>query len=48
MLGIIGAILLFCWIIGLSFHVMGSFIHLLFVVAIAMFLIHFIRGRAAY
>jgi hypothetical protein len=45
MLWALGGILLFFWIIGLSFHVMGSYIHLLLLFAVATFLIRFIRGN---
>lgn len=45
MLAAIGGILLFFWIIGLTFHVMGSFIHLLFLAGIVLLLVHFIRPR---
>ena len=39
-------ILLVAWLLGLVvFHVAGSLIHLLLVIALAVFLINFISGR---
>jgi hypothetical protein len=39
-------ILLVAWLLGFGvFHVAGSLIHLLLVVALAVFLINFISGR---
>jgi hypothetical protein len=39
-------ILLVAWLLGLTvFHVAGGLIHLLLVVALAVFLINFISGR---
>jgi hypothetical protein len=46
MLTTIATILLILWLLGfVGFHVLGSFIHLLLVVAIIMFLIRLIQGR---
>ncbi|HEY9583404.1 MAG TPA: lmo0937 family membrane protein [Candidatus Paceibacterota bacterium] len=46
MLITIAVILLVLWAIGfIGFHVLGSFIHVLLVVAIIMFLIRVIQGR---
>lgn len=47
MLWAIVSILLVFWILGLSFHVLGNYIHLLFLLAIAAILIRYIRGSAA-
>ncbi|MBP6884534.1 MAG: lmo0937 family membrane protein [Candidatus Pacebacteria bacterium] len=46
MLTVIAVILLILWLVGfVGFHVLGSFIHILLVVAIIMFLIRIIRGE---
>jgi len=46
MLTIIATILLVLWILGfIGFHVLGSFIHILLVVAVVMFLIRIIKGK---
>ncbi|TAK57189.1 lmo0937 family membrane protein [Patescibacteria group bacterium] len=46
MLITIAFLLIVLWLIGfIGFHVLGSFIHLLLVVAIIMFLIRIIQGR---
>ncbi len=46
MLITIAIILLVLWLVGfIGFHVLGSFIHILLVVAIVMFLIRVIQGR---
>jgi hypothetical protein len=48
MLAIIAAILLVLWLLGfLAFHVAGGLIHILLVVAIIVFILHFIMGRRA-
>jgi hypothetical protein len=47
MLWTIFVILLILWILGFSFHVMGSFIHLLLVVAVVVLIIQLITGRRA-
>jgi hypothetical protein len=45
MLWTIFAILLILWLLGWGFHVAGSLIHLLLVVALVVLLINFITGR---
>lgn len=46
MLTTIAIVLVVLWLIGfLGFHVLGSFIHLLLVIAIIMFLVRIIRGE---
>lgn len=46
MLTTIATILIVLWLIGfLAFPVLGSFIHVLLVIAIVMFLIRVIQGR---
>jgi hypothetical protein len=43
LLYIIAVILIIGWAIGLFFHVLGSFIHLLLVIAVIAFLLGVIR-----
>ncbi len=46
MLTTIAVVLLVLWLLGfLGFHVLGSFIHILLVVAIILFLIRVIKGE---
>jgi hypothetical protein len=45
MLWTIFAILLILWLLGFGFHVAGSLIHLLLVVALVVLLIELITGR---
>jgi len=46
MLLILAIILLIAWLLGLvAFHVTAWFIHLVLVVAIIAFILHFLRGR---
>jgi hypothetical protein len=48
MLGIIALVLLILWVTGfVAFHVTTGFIHLLLVVAVIVFIIHLVTGRAA-
>lgn len=48
MLLTIAVIILVLWALGfLAFHVTAWFIHLLLVIAIIVFIVHFIRGRPA-
>lgn len=48
MLLILGIILLIAWLLGLfAFKVTAGFIHLLIVVAVIAFILHFMRGRRA-
>ena len=47
MLGILAAILLIAWLLGLTaFHVTGGFIHLLLIVAVIALVMHFVSGRS--
>jgi len=47
MLGIIAAVLIVLWLLGLlAFHVSSSIIHVLLVIGIVMLALHFFRGRA--
>jgi hypothetical protein len=45
MLWTIFAILLVLWLLGWGFHVAGSLIHLLLVVAVVVLLVNLITGR---
>jgi len=46
MLMILAIILLIAWLCGfLVFHVSSALIHILVVIAIILFILHFIRGR---
>jgi len=45
MLLIIAILLLLFWLGGFAFHVAGGIIHVLLVIALIMFILHFIRGR---
>ena len=48
MLALIAAILLVLWLLGFfAFHVAGGLIHILLVIAIIVFIVHFITGRRA-
>jgi hypothetical protein len=47
MLWTIFAILLVLWLLGFGFHVAGSLIHLLLVVALVVLVIQLITGRRA-
>jgi Family of unknown function (DUF5670) len=47
MLWTIFAILLVLWLLGFGFHIAGSLIHLLLVVAVVVLLIELITGRRA-
>jgi hypothetical protein len=45
MLWMIIVVLLILWLLGFSFHVAGSLIHLLLVVAVVVLVINLITGR---
>ena len=46
MLTTIATVLVILWLIGfLGFHVLGSFIHILLVIAIIVFLLRIIKGE---
>jgi hypothetical protein len=48
MLLVIAIILLVAWLLGfLVFHVASGLIHLVVVVAVVLFILHFLRGRRA-
>ena len=44
MLALIGLLLIIFWGIGLFVHIAGGFIHLVLLVAVVMFILHFLRG----
>jgi hypothetical protein len=45
MLWTVFVVLLLLWILGFSFHVAGSLIHLLLVIAVVVLIIQLITGR---
>ena len=47
MLWTIFVILLILWLLGFSFHVAGSLIHLLLVIALVVLIFNLITGRSA-
>jgi hypothetical protein len=47
MLWTIFVILLILWLLGFGFHVAGSMIHLLLVVAVVVLIINLVTGRRA-
>lgn len=47
MLWTIFVILLILWLLGFSFHIAGSLIHLLLVIAVVVLVINLISGRRA-
>jgi hypothetical protein len=47
MLWTIFAVLLLLWILGFSFHIAGSLIHLVLVIAVVVLIIQLITGRRA-
>jgi hypothetical protein len=47
MLGIIAAILIIGWLLGLfAFHVSTGLFHILLVVGVILLVLHFVRGRS--
>jgi len=45
MLWTIFVILLILWLLGFSFHIAGSLIHLLLVIAVVVLIINLVSGR---
>jgi len=46
MLGLIAAVLIICWLLGLfAFHVSTGLFHVLLVVGIILLILHFVSGR---
>ena len=46
MLLTIAVILLILWGLGLVTHITGGLIHIILVIALIVFVLHFVRGRA--
>jgi len=45
-LGLIAAVLIICWLLGLfAFHVSTGLFHVLLVVGIVLLIMHFVSGR---
>ncbi len=47
MLWTVFVILLILWLLGFSFHIAGSLIHILLVIAVVVLVINLISGRRA-
>ena len=47
MLAIIGLILIALWVMGLVLHIAGGFIHLVLIIALISFVMHFLKGGKA-
>ena len=48
MLRILAAILIIAWLLGFTvFHVTAAFIHVLLVLALVMFVLHFVAGKSS-
>jgi len=48
MLGLIAAVLIICWLLGLfAFHVTSGLIHIVLVVGLILLVLHFLTGRRA-
>ncbi|PYX06153.1 MAG: lmo0937 family membrane protein [Acidobacteria bacterium] len=47
MLWTIFVILLIMWLLGFSFHVAGSLIHLLLVIAVVVLIVNLLTGRSS-
>jgi predicted ferric reductase len=46
MLGLIAAVLIICWLLGLfAFHVSTGLFHILLVVGLILLVLHFVSGR---
>ncbi|MFI5094523.1 MAG: lmo0937 family membrane protein [Candidatus Acidiferrales bacterium] len=46
MLGLIAAVLIICWLLGLfAFHVTSGLIHIVLVVGLILLVLHFVSGR---
>lgn len=44
MLALIGIVLIVFWLLGFTLHIAGGLIHILLVVAVVVFILHFLRG----
>jgi hypothetical protein len=47
MLLTIALILIVLWLLGFFMHLAGGLIHIVLVIALIMFVLHFVRGRSA-
>ena len=47
MLAIIGLVLIALWVMGLVLHIAGGFIHLVLIIALIAFVMHFLKGGKA-
>jgi hypothetical protein len=47
MLWTLFVILLILWLLGFSFHIAGSLIHILLVVAVAVLIVNLLTGRSS-
>jgi hypothetical protein len=48
MLGLIAAVLIICWLLGLfAFHISAGSFHILLVVGLILLVMHFVTGRRA-
>ena len=47
MLWTVFVILLIMWLLGFSFHVAGSLIHLLLVIAVVVLIVNLLTGRSS-
>jgi hypothetical protein len=47
MFGIIAAVLIVCWLLGMfAFHISAGLFHLVLVVGVILLLVHLLRGRS--
>jgi hypothetical protein len=46
MLLTIAIILVVLWLLGFTMHMAGGLIHIVLVIALIMFILHFVRGRS--
>ena len=46
MLLTIAVILIALWLLGFVMHLAGGLIHIVLVIAVIVFILHFVRGRA--
>jgi len=48
MLGLIAAVLIICWLLGLfAFHISTGLFHVLLVIGLILLVMHFVTGRKA-
>jgi len=48
MLGLIAAVLIICWLLGLfAFHISTGLFHILLVIGLILLVMHFVTGRSA-